>query len=180
MQEQIKDSQNIDTRVSERISFLRFPLCIGVVLYHSFAWLPKGTEYLTTNLSEYLVRFLDIFVGKQAVLVFFIISGYLLRKKNDKYLIALKKRVKTLLIPFIIWPLLNLALFISYEYVTHNLNSYIDSLKNTYPNILSFYIGYGSDMFLGHFWYVRDLIGLVIISPILLYPPPDTTIQRSF
>ncbi len=164
----MQESRYIDDRLSKRISALRFPLCAGVVLYHSFAWLPKGTEYLSSSLSNYLVEFLSIFIGKQAVLIFFIISGYLLYKKNDMYIVSLKKRIRTLLIPFLLWPLLNLLLILLFKFLTHNTHIFLESLKAEHSSIITFYCG--PHMFLNHLWYLRDLMLLTIVSPILLFP----------
>lgn len=76
------NNTEIDERLSNRISVLRFPLCVCVVLFHSFSWIPQGTEYLSTTFSNYLEKFFDYFIGKQAIYIFFIISGYLLYKKK--------------------------------------------------------------------------------------------------
>lgn len=61
---------------SHTISFLRFPLCIAIVMIHSNVGVSNSTA---THFSIYN-KFSDFFIGEicfSAVALFFFISGYL-------------------------------------------------------------------------------------------------------
>ena len=99
--------------LSQTIAFLRFPLIVGVVLIHSVldeiaikgvSIIPPDGHWFYDNIS-YL--FSGIF-AHIAVPLFFFISGFLFFYKTEAftkevYAKKLKKRVHTLLIPYIFW-----------------------------------------------------------------------------
>ena len=101
----------MERRLSDTIELLRFPLMVGVVLVHC---MPVG--WLGTALTSVL--------GQTCVPTFFVISGYLFyghlveRWSWQTYIDKMKKRVWSLLIPYIIWNML-LALFICRHQIMH-------------------------------------------------------------
>ena len=93
--------------------WLRFPLIVGVVFIHCFG---SSFDYEAIDFAHLTgLDFYDLFrVSVSRVLThvcvptFYLISGYLffigLEKWNGKvYLNKLKKRIKSLLVPFLIW-----------------------------------------------------------------------------
>lgn len=99
----------ISDSVSKTISFLRFPLIILVVFIH-VPRLPGGGE-----IYSYVTTLLSVKVASIAVPCFFLISGLLFFDTSfnfKKYILKLRKRIVTLLIPYILW---NAFFFIYYN-----------------------------------------------------------------
>jgi Acyltransferase family len=161
----------ITPEVSCRIKLLRLPLIIGIVTIHS-SLVPLG----------YTDHFFQTFIagtwGGSCVAFLFILSGFLFfRNFNlslNSYLEKLKSRFWTLLVPYLFWNLALLAMVLIVlnvpatssiiqghykQYIgDYSLANFIDCLtgyKSIYP--IAF-----------HFWYVRDLIAMVILSPVFL------------
>ena len=97
----------------EVIRQLRLPMIVLVTFAHSYGGVEDGFSLLTSEWNTY--EFLKILVSqtlvKVAMPVFFIMSGYLFFANVDKWDVATYKkkmlrRVKTLLIPYLIWNLL--------------------------------------------------------------------------
>lgn len=102
-----------------------------------------------------------------SVPLFFIISGVLFYRNYDKtmYLEKLKSRIKTLVIPFLIWNTIWMLfeIFTSYTF----LSSYFIGREKyvlTIQNILNSIFHYGSN---GPFWFVFELFFFIIITPII-------------
>lgn len=97
----------------EVIQQLRFPMIVLVTFAHSYGKVEDGFSLLASDWNTY--EFLKLLVSqtlvKVAVPVFFIMSGYLFFANVDKWDITTYKkkilrRIKTLLIPYLIWNLL--------------------------------------------------------------------------
>ena len=95
------------------IQQLRFPMIVLVTFAHSYGRVEEGYSLLTSDWNTY--EFLKLLVSqtlvKVAMPVFFIMSGYLFFANVDKWDYATYKRkmlrrVKTLLIPYLVWNLL--------------------------------------------------------------------------
>jgi len=110
---------DLTTLQSKTIDWLRFPLVVAVVFGHSFG-LPKKIDVYDINWSSItgidLYNLLRIFFSHVlphiAVPTFFLISGYLffykLNEWNMKvYINKVKKKVHTLIIPYLIWNLIS-------------------------------------------------------------------------
>ena len=102
---------------SKIISFLRFPLIAGVVLIHAYGGLTMQgkdmgslNEYPINDAIQYLFSRI---LTSVCVPCFFFISGYLFYiKENDCYKNKIRKRIKTLLIPYLFWNALILLFFV--------------------------------------------------------------------
>lgn len=106
---------NVSNNISqyEVIRQLRFPMIVLVTFAHSYGKVEEGFSLLASDWNTY--EFMKLLVSqtlvKVAVPVFFIISGYLFFANVDKWdVVTYKKkilrRIKTLLIPYLIWNLL--------------------------------------------------------------------------
>ena len=102
-----------DVSQYEVIRQLRFPMIVLVTYAHSYGQVAEGFSLLTSEWNTY--EFLKLLVSqtlvKVAMPVFFIMSGYLFFANVDKWDVTTYKkkiwrRVKTLLIPYLIWNLL--------------------------------------------------------------------------
>jgi len=171
----------LDKFSSERLSILRFPLIVGVVLIHSggatmnFADGSSGSEELLLffNLIQ---NFLSDGIARVAVPLFFLMSGFLfflnVNWSIDKFKEKVVSRVHTLVIPFLFWNLLVMGIFFIAQTVpqtkiyfsgtnqsiaTYNLFDFFNNLLGLTKSPISF-----------QFWFIRDLIVMVLLTPLLI------------
>lgn len=154
---------------SQLLSAIRFPLIILVVFIHS---LPNSlTDINLSDIDLYIIvsETISHIIGRIAVPSFFLISGYLFFFKTIRfdvvdYIDKLKKRLKTIVIPFFLWTVLFIVAIIVKNYLFLKLNlpkdDYLDRIY--VANIPQLFwkepINYP-------LWYLRDLICMVLISP---------------
>ena len=157
----------IDYGISKLITDLRTPLLAGVVFIHS------TPNFNSLNIDSFFTWFFGLYGPSICVPCFFLISGFLIYSGDEnaisynEYISKIKKRFNSLILTYIIWNLLCFIvrfptlpelhwrsiwrIFIVWNQVINNgfteLSSPID----------------------GPLWYIRDLIGCVIISPIIYY-----------
>lgn len=182
---------------SESINMLRFPLSILVVFVHSYG--PDidvaqlhANGFTGAAFYDYVRIFFSVVIARSAVPIFFIISGYLLFYKVEEYskpvyLSKLKKRFYSLVVPYFSWNVFNILwmlLFMVAGILIHGRSWTIifDYLKeNANPNILwdcsiwgerETWLGvktHNSGPILLPFWYMRDLIVMALLSPIIYW-----------
>lgn len=165
------------------LNFLRVILIIGVVFTHSAINVPPPHDYL--NYTYNIVFFQQEVLGEFRVPTFFFLSGYFFFKKENStftisdYWIKIKKRINTLFIPYIIWCSIALLLKMAYFFLTEgklsNLNSIISIAKSYF-----FYNGNIINPFPinGPLWYIRDLIIVILLSPIIFWIIQFTTHKK--
>lgn len=98
----------ISTQLSNRISALKFMLIILIVYLHSYNLQGVNFTYGTYEISlpawMQTVEFtISRIIASAAVPLFFMLSAVLLYRKPIKIVNNIKKKIKTVLIPFIIW-----------------------------------------------------------------------------
>ncbi|EGF53276.1 acyltransferase family protein [Bacteroides fluxus] len=159
---------------SNYVNFLRILLIIGVVFTHSAVDVPLPHGY--SNYAYNIIFFQQEVLGEFRVPTFFFLSGYFFFKKENlkfnlsDYKIKIKKRVTTLLIPYIIWCLIALLLKMGYIFLkTGNLST----LNGIIPIAKSFIFYNGTIIYPfpinGPLWYIRDLIIITLFSPIIFW-----------
>lgn len=158
------------------INWLRFPLIIGVVFLHSTPGYILGPDYklgvlFPLNVESIFIAtkilMLEIF-PKFAVPSFFFISGFLFFYNVEQYNIStyfykLKRRVKSLLIPYLIWNIIAISYPLSLC-VFRNIplsNAPLDWLMYFWDadDIYNLPLNYP-------LWYVRDLMVISVLSPL--------------
>ena len=161
---------------SRTIEWLRFFCAALVVFLHAFG--PREASY-KNGVYDILRILLSQGIGRVAVPIFFLISGYLffikLENWNTKIWInKCKKRIHTLLIPYFVWNLIAIILslfFYSKRYIFNGAPA---------PNLISWFESIGGIRAFwnsksglwpidGPLWFIRNLIILVIFSPIIQY-----------
>lgn len=175
---------------SKTISFLRFPLIVGVVLIHSHfdevvingVDLTKGGNFPVYTMSSFLIS--GIF-SAIAVPLFFLISGFLffhgvITFTGQIYLQKLKKRVRSLLIPYLFWNLLVITFFfLSQTFLPglmsgnnkmicdYSISDWIWAFWNT--NMINSLnnIDLGAYPICFQFWFIRDLMVVMLFSPVV-------------
>lgn len=155
---------------SKSIDFLRFPLIIGVIFIHNFSLgrgisdnMPMPVYRVTSELFSYVI-------SAVAVPLFFIFSGFLFFLNTDFnkkcYFSKLRKRIYTLLVPYLFW---NIAALVC-AWITHRFvpNDYQDcltalwsvrSLQET-SSLMTYPIAY-------QFWFIRDLMVIMLMVPFI-------------
>lgn len=172
----------LDKESSERLSIIRFPLIVGVVFIHSYSstvGFAADTIGLTeSNLFVDFVRdLISQGVARVAVPLFFLMSGYLFFLGFDfskqTYLEKIKSRVKSLLIPFLFWNLITLfvvalaqAIPVTRQYFSGN-NELIASF-GCWEYVQAIF-GIERTPISYQFWFIRDLMVLVLLSPIVYF-----------
>lgn len=160
------------------INFMKFPLAIMVVVLHS-TLIGKpiervGIDNIDAIAPQYssITWFFGNFIGNCAVPIFFIISGFLLFYNIEKYTAAtyaykMKKRFYSLLVPYLTWNTLYLILF----YIIGQNNVVLSEVPELYGDNTSLsnflYIAYVRPPVDGPLWFIRNLIVMDLISPIL-------------
>lgn len=170
------DSQRKE-ETSRTIVAIRFLLMVFIVFIHSNGvtsfWDENGTEYFYNipYVENIVILFFTQVLARCAVPLFFLISGYLFYFKNYSYPILLKKKAKSLLIPFILWPVLYLILYTGRAILLHTDNPYSGLKLKEWIFVFIGKYQWGAlpenPLLVFQFWYIRDLILLFIFSPIL-------------
>ena len=177
--------------LSKTISFLRFPLMVFLVFYHfdisSMDVISGTTGDYPVHLpawADAIVAFVSWICGSLCVPMFFLMSGILFFHNNDGsfrvYSHKLKKRIRSLLIPYLIWNGLYI-IYLIYRHYSHALPS--ESINLTLVSVVSQFwdrtisplietdgvsLVEGAPIY-AHFWYIKELLLLFILSPILFF-----------
>lgn len=170
---------------SQAITFLRFPLIVGVVFLHSYGStfnlqgfsIEQDVSYpIFENLTYYISQVL----ARVAVPLFFFTSGFLfffnLSNWNIQvYISKLKKRFRSLFIPYVFWISLALLLFFVAQNIPFTAKFFTGKNLPIADYSLKDFLGAfwsASDEgsrypFLYPFWFIRDLIVIIILSPVV-------------
>lgn len=159
--------------LSEAITWLRFPLIFLIILLHCYS-----TVRLSGNHELYfkLIYPFSLCLGETGVPGFFFISGFLFFFSKKNYLLKLRTRFHTLLIPYLLWNALLLGLYIL-AYILgfpQDINGKNIANYTIIDYIRAFWDrgSYDDGNFvpiLCPFWYIRNLLIMSILSPIVYY-----------
>jgi len=162
---------------SKIISFLRLPLIIGIVFTHAYGGLTINGETVGISnqfpINDSVQYLISRILTSVCVPCFFLISGYLFfLKKQNSYNNKIKKRVRSLLIPYLFWNTLILLLFYTAQIIPSVSTLFSGEHKlikdySFYDFLCAFWALEGSDPIVGQFWFLRDLMVIAILSPII-------------
>lgn len=188
----MKNQKNIVNRNdlrSQSLDLLRFPLAVVVLIVHVFTIsdVAFGGQRLSVEdfpLFVHMRNFLDAFLRGQSVPIYYFISGYVFfigaEMTREVYVRKLRNRVKSLLIPYLIWTLLAVLLLIVFalaplgQYRTET-----PTLTLSWRGLLSAFWAYHGELE-GRFvestfpinvplWFVRNLMVVVLCTPLLYW-----------
>jgi surface polysaccharide O-acyltransferase-like enzyme len=161
----------MDKYLSIKLKGLSFFLIIMVICLHA-------NNLNTGNLGDYkgyslfVQNFLSGGIARVSVPLFFCISGYLyflnLNGTPSEFIIKFKKRIKTLFIPYLFWSLWGMFIFIVLQSLPQS-KAFFNSapiLHSSIPQLLSTIF---LDPLPYQLWFVRDLMVLVLFSPVLYF-----------
>ncbi|MBO5084906.1 MAG: acyltransferase family protein [Bacteroidaceae bacterium] len=160
---------------SKVISFLRFPLIVGVVMIHVNMAVPQGALFPIYHFTKELTSSI---LAAIAVPMFFMFSGFLFFYKLEDFTLGvykekIKKRIKSLLVPYLFWN----SMFILYYLAGRMLGlgsqygvdfTFIDWLR-PYWNANEAHGATGDLPVSIQFWYIRDLLVIILLSPIVYW-----------
>ena len=165
--------------LSDKIKILSFVAIILVLYIHSgFHDYPH--EILGMEFNHFLQSAISEKIGRCAVPLFYMISGYLFFQNVnslDDVFGKMRKRVKSLLIPYLIAALFFPMFLLLIEHIPFaakmsNGNGILTEFQKPIGDVLrDIFIGKdgGSSPWAFHLWYLRDLIIIVACSPILYF-----------
>ena len=169
----------VSQKTSMQITSLRFLLAIFVVFIHNNLDADTAVNYYHLDFVEpVVITWIKLLIckvlGEAAVPLFFMFAGYLQFRKKDSYPVLLKKKAKSLLIPYVIWTIIGILAFFIGQSISR-LATYFQNENNIVRDwkfldwINLFWVHSESYPLMYQFWFVRNLIVLVIASPLLNY-----------
>jgi surface polysaccharide O-acyltransferase-like enzyme len=163
--------------LSNKIKVLSFFLILMVLYIHAGF---NNSEIGKFSYLNFVQELISNKIFRLAVPLFFMLSGYLffvniIGNHKLKILNKLKSRIKTLFIPYIIGCLFYVLIYLIIESIpvfSNQINSSIFYMYNqdfllTLKDV--FFTSQTGKPIAYHLWFLRDLIMLVIISPLLFY-----------
>lgn len=165
--------------LSRTVSFLRFPLIVAVVFIHTGLGKVKMDGEVFVSKEMYpMFGFVDGLVANEfarvAVPLFFFISGYFFFSRPGfswkAYGCKLKKRVRTLLVPYVFWNLFMLGLIYLGQMFLSSMTSGDRKLVSdfTWLDWLNVFWALRDGMPINYpFWFIRDLMALAVLSPLV-------------
>jgi surface polysaccharide O-acyltransferase-like enzyme len=172
----------LDLISSERLSIIRFPLIVGVVFIHTygtnvtFSGNQSGIENVGL-FAQFIQDVLSQGVARLAIPLFFLLSGYFfflgLEWTVQSYVNQIRKRINSLLIPFLCWNILILMAYTIIQEIPSTANLLSGEKKNIlYYNIFDYFnaiFGITKFPIAYQFWFIRDLMVVSLMSPVLVF-----------
>lgn len=150
---------------------MRFPLTFLVVMAHMvpFDTPPVVLNFNYNDIYTLLSELISHHIAKIPVSFFFIISGYffyynITNIKLDHYKEKLNKRIKNLILPYLAW---NTIMLIAILFVKCIKENYFSYPTEQFTINIDYIFWEGPINY--PLWYLRDLIVIIIVSPILFY-----------
>jgi surface polysaccharide O-acyltransferase-like enzyme len=170
----------LDPESSLRLNLLRFPLIVGVVFIHigaSSVNLGEGQIGVIqqSGLVEFVTNIVSQVLARIAVPLFYLMSGYLFfvgfEWSKEGYFAKLRARSKTLLIPYLFWNSFALstiaiaqAIPATRTYLSHRIPPIAMFSVFDFVNAI---IGINSPPVAYQFWFIRDLMIVVLLAPLV-------------
>jgi len=154
------------------VEVLRFPLIILVLYIHVLPpqILPFEPAWDMENVFTLISGLISHHVGQIAVPCFFLFSGYFffinIKAFNASlYVEQLKKRSRTLLMPYLLWNIFFVLVVLLKNFIFGQVGLSKDDMYNDLLIGSTYDIIWGVP-FLFPFWYIRDLLCMIILSPL--------------
>lgn len=167
----------ITNSVSKRITLVKLWLSIMVVFIHSYS---RDIHFVTGNIVFITPEWLETFkylvsqsISRCAVPAFFLISAVFLYRKRFSYIENIKKKTKSLFLPYLLLNTIWIGIYFTFQHISF-LSNYFSNSANIVTNwgIVEWLKAYGLFSpeilpILYPLWFVRNLIVLNILSPLL-------------
>lgn len=175
---QILDNENIFQRQSLVINAMRFVLIILVLFIHM---MPPDAVAVNLSFSDagsfyrFVTEMISHNLGEIAVPAFFLFSGYFFFNSAEKTPYDLKwfsskwkKRIKSILIPYLAWNALNIIVIVGKNLSLSMVGVAYDELFISLRS-MDFFRWFWLDPIDFPLWYLRDLICMITISPLFYW-----------
>jgi fucose 4-O-acetylase-like acetyltransferase len=163
---------------SKQITSLRFILTFLVVVLHAYGpQINFQGSTINLDLPKYVqnteILFSNI-IARSAVPMFFLFSGYLVCIKKENYFSNLKKKTKSILIPYLIWNSINILFYFVFQSIpgTRHFFSRENYLIQNF-NFVDWIDAYSGVIerspfpFFDLTWFLRDLFILNLVIPVI-------------
>ena len=168
--------------LSQTIQYVRFPLTIAVVFIHCDTGVFQAFYQAGTWIwLSYTIKILSHIIPAICVPLFFFISGYLFFNKSRFsiyiYINKLRSRYHTLMTPYIIWNFIGFLILLikmhpRFSFLFPSLQGYridiVVFLRSFWETNLPKEVNVGGPIDYP-LWYVRDLILLIFLSPVIYW-----------
>ncbi len=182
---------------SRRITALRFLLAVLVVFIHnnytaeniaeSFEKHGVSVLFSQNEFGRWIQLFVSQGIARCAVPLFFLFAAFLQGVKNDSYGTLLRKKTKSLAVPYALWMAVYLFYYGVLKLIVARIapqllgNPDATMLTWTASDWIAKLVGFGEfndliatedyslPQFAVQFWFVRDLIILTLVSPALVF-----------
>jgi hypothetical protein len=149
---------------------------VGVVFIHCGIY-PTGVEAEELPVVRFVETLFSEILPGVCVPLFFLFAGYLFFAKCEKgsvmfFVQQYKKRFKSLVIPYVFWNIVVMTIFRAMHRFTPQLiNPDFENIANfTPPQLLNcFWKGSGGFPIAYQFWFIRDLIVVILFAPIIYF-----------
>ena len=162
--------------LSKRINSLRFLLIVFVVIIHNGI---SAESFTARNVKAEIPAYVENIQRSVGIItsigvpLFFLFSAYLLYIKEQQYITVLKKKCRTILLPYFLWNLLLVLFYFlmqSLPYVKEIFSSSPERMIRSYSVIdwIDVFVGKFTERrefkypFVYQFWFLRDLFILNI------------------
>ena len=164
----------MDKNLSATITWLRFPIVVMIVMLHCYS-VALDKSVCQEGFFRAVYPF-ALWLGETGVPLAFFISGYLFFASQKTYKEKLKSRFHSLFVPYIFWNSLILLVYVVLMWLGHPLEIARKSIADyTWVDYLNAYwirgkIQGGNGVpLLCPYWFIRNLMILCVISPIIYY-----------
>lgn len=192
-----QSAQPISEETSRRITSLRFLLAVLVVFIHNnftaesiaktFEETGRTIPFCQNAFGQWVQLFISGGIAQCAVPLFFLFAAFLQGVKNDSYPVLLKKKAKSLALPYVLWMSVYVLYFgvlkLAVAKVAPQVLARPDATMLTWTakDWIAKLIGFGEfnrflttedfslPTFAAQFWFVRDLLILMLVSPAIRF-----------
>lgn len=165
-----------DSDTSHVLAMLRWPLAMCIVAVHWFANTDSALDTLRPDavwpVAASVAKAVRVFLSDNGVGSFFFISGFLFfaggSMNRSRYVGKLRKRINTLLIPYLLWNIIFVVWLWSHQ---------LPLMRDIFPGSAHYSFDWGSFisglMFTpvphnANLWFIRELMICVLLVPLLL------------
>lgn len=167
-------NQDLPAAVREKLKLLSFVSILVVLFNHSatFSLVYNGVEMKQPSpVAEFLLHLWQGSFGRVNRLLFFSISGFLffwtLKPELNGFVDKWRKRIRSLAVPYLIWSaagLIGFMVLFHLDSTRQLMGRRIGIGSSDWPSLLRILVW---DPIPYQFWYIRDLLALILASPVI-------------
>lgn len=149
--------------LSDKIKVISLICIVAVVICHSYMLPPNKEKFYAFDLFQNIITSSAF---RFCLPLFFIISGYLFFFKPFNYPVQIRKRLRTILGPYLLWSLFGASLI----YTSLLLPGISEKFNQSWHFTIEDFVRHITiDPIQYQFWFLRDLMILALLSPIIYF-----------